>query len=232
MKNTPNAIATPARDALRKQRAELHELTTQQAALHQRIESFQDAASRAQPSQQRLDSLKARRPALLADVALREASHDELEKLDRELQDAEAQARAAARGQEIAAAGAARLQQQLADLAVKAAPVAQGMAALLHAAAVEMAVERLADYRAAVEAMGRAHAVLAGTCAAADTFADMFIDPRRLPVQGELHRMQFAALLPNLPGIKQEQWQFDFSSLGAAAQAEALAELDAIGAKG
>ena len=228
-KSPTSTTLTPARDTIRKRRAELEEITVQQTVLQQRIAGFQDTAGSAQPTQQRVQALRARRPALLADVALREASHDELEALDRELQDAEAQARAASRAQEISSAGAARLQEQLTALAAKAAPIAQSMAALGYAAAVEMAVERLADYRHAVEAMGRAHAVLAGYCAAADTFADMTSDPRRLPVQGELHRMRFEALLPNLPGIEQAQWSFDFTQLGAATQAEALAALQGIG---
>jgi hypothetical protein len=221
--------STPARDALRKQQSELDAITAQQAVLQRRIVGFMDAASSSQPSQQRLQALKGRRAELLGAVALGDAGHDDLEALDRELADAEAQARAASRAQEIASAGAARLQEQLTALAAKAAPIAQSMAALGYAAAVEMAVERLADYRHAVEAMGRAHAVLAGYCAAADTFADMTSDPRRLPVQGELHRMRFEALLPNLPGIEQAQWSFDFTQLGAAAQAEALAALQGIG---
>lgn len=219
------AMTTTARDALRAAQTQLDSLVTQQTMLQSRIAGFLDAANVPQPSQQMAADLRARRAALLGAVALGDASHAELEALDAELLTAEAAARSAALGQEIAAAGAARLQAEFDATAARAQPVAASMAGLLHAAAVELATEKMQDYRAAVQAMGEAHATLAGACLAADVFCDMYANPRRYPVTGELHRLKFEAPTPMLPTVDRAEWAFDYTKQASDAKAAAMLAL-------
>lgn len=228
MKTTAMKTATTfARDALRAAQSQLDGLVTQQTILQSRIAGFQDAANVAQPSQQIAADLRARRASLLGAVALGDASHAELEALDAELLTAEAAARSAALGQEIAAAGAARLQAEFDATAARAQPVAASMAGLLHAAAVELATEKMQDYRAAVQAMGEAHATLAGACLAADVFCDMHANPRRYPVTGELHRLKFEAPTPTLPTVDRTEWVFDYTVQASNAKDAAMLALGA-----
>ena len=218
-------VTTTARAALRARQASIADMEAAAAGLEHRIAGFTDTATAVQPSARRAAELRARRSELLAAVALSEAPAADLDRLDAELADAEARALAGARAAEIAAAGATRLQVEHAAVAQRLTNAHQQLPALKHAAALELAAEKLAPYRAALVALGKAHADLAGACLAADHYMDLHNDPKRLPVTGPMNVARFDAPLPLLRGLDPEEWVFGIAMSIMAAKADALAEL-------
>ena len=213
-------------------RAELHAhhqrvatLGAQAEALLRRIAEFQSTAAAAQPPLQRLDALRAKRRELLAAVAIGESDSAVLDKIDQELETAEVQARAAARGVEIAQAGAGRLGREHEELVGQITAASKHTAELQYHAAVEAAQATLGPYRDSLAAMGSAYADLLGACLAVENFADPRATPPRMFVTGELRATAFSSPLPSLPNFDRAAFNFDFSKSVESAEAAALAEL-------
>ena len=224
MTTTDTAAAT-ARTKLRSHQQHLADLIGQANALQRRIGEFQSTASAAQPAVTNLEALRAQRRQVMAEVALGESDATVLDLADQELEAAEVQARTAARGIEIAQAGAERLGREHAELADQITTASKHTAALSYYAAVEAAQGKVEAYRAALSAMGGAYADLMGACIAADGFADPSAAALRLFVTGQMRSAIFGAPLPSLPGLNGALFDFDFSEQVTAATAAALTEL-------
>ena len=218
-------IPTPALAELAAKQQHIVGLLAEDKSLLARIADFNAGAAIAQPAALRLGELKEHRNSLLGAVALGEADASAIDAVDRELQAAEAEARGADRAREIAEAGAARLTALHAALQpqIKAAPA--GIDALSYAAGLELVRLKLPAYRAALMALGQAHAELLGACQAADTFSSTQSDPRRMPVAGPLRVKQFSALLPLLEGLNEKEWTFSLEAEAGAAAGAALTQL-------
>ena len=225
MNITKTKATKAATTVLAEHHAAIATINAKAMSLRHRVAGFADAENAEQPTQQEVSVLEAQRVEMLGAVALQERPHSELDVLDRRLAEARQRAQAAARQHEIAAAGRMRLQRDLDSLNAEIAPLAASLPALQYAAGVELAQAKIEAYRTALVQLGEAHAALAGALQAADEFSNFTCDPRRLPVLGELFRFEFSAPLPNLPGIKPEDWKFNVTDQAAAAKSAALAVL-------
>ena len=216
---------TTARAELRVHHQHVATLGAQAETLLRRIGEFQSTAAAAHPAITNLESLRAQRREVLADIALGESDATVLDLADQELEDAEARARIAARGVEIAQAGGERLGREHAALVGQIAAATKLTAALSYHAAVEAAQAAVEPYRFAVAQMGCTYAALLGACLAVENFADPRAVPPRLFVTGELRSTAFGSPLPNLPGFDRAAFDFDYSTQVESATAAALAEL-------
>ena len=170
--------------------------------------------------------MQARRRELLAAVAVGESDHDALDRVDREIASAVADAKKGARAAEIAHAGAARLRVQHAALAAHAQPEAADANAYRYHAACELVAASLPEFRAALEALAAAQSQLFGRCAVANKFADLKASPIRFFVQSDSPPQSFSASLPGVPGVdSSRRWDFDLVALTEQAAAEAMALL-------
>jgi hypothetical protein len=226
---TTKAIAayssTPAMDALRSNKAQLAAFQAKHAATMARLEPLHCAAADAQPALELVAVIRARRVTMLGEVALGEATEADLDALDQSLVAAEAQARVASRALEVTEAGIQRLEAEITALNAAAQPIAARSAALIYEAGKELVEARLDKYKEAMEALGRAHAEVAGACMATDALASITSDPRRLPITGELHKLAWEAPVPNMALLDPAEWVFDFHKEAEAAKAAVLAEL-------
>ena len=220
-----NTDKTTARTALAAHHQRVATLGAQAETLLRRIAGFRTEADAAQPPLQRLETLRAGRHEVLAEIALGESDATVLDLADQELEDAEARARIAARGVEIAQAGAERLGREHAELVGQITAASKHTAELQYHAAVEIAQGRLEPYRAALAAMGTAYSDLLGACLAVERFADPRATPPRLFVTGELRSTAFGAPLPSLPDFDRAAFDFDYAKRVEAAEAAALAAL-------
>ena len=220
-----NTDKTTARAALHAHQKHVADLIGQASALLRRIAGFRTEAAAAQPPLQRLETLRAKRREVLAEIALGECAAAVLDLADREIADAEAQARIAARRVEVALAGAGRLTREHAELVGQITAASKHTAGLSYHAAVEAAQGKLAPYRDSLQSMGAAYAALLGSCIAAERFADTTATPPRLYVTGGMRATAFSSPLPSLPGFDRAAFNFDFSKQVKAATAAALAAL-------
>lgn len=219
--------AAPALTNLHAALAEVAALEGEALAIAHRIAGFNDAASAAQPSQDRLRTLQAERSPLLGRVALGESDHSELDRLDADLETAEREARSAARAQEIAAAGSARLSLVHDGLQPKIAAARANLDSQHYAAAVEHATAKVAAAHSTAAAFVAAMADLQGCCEAANTYAAHMAQPLRPYVEGPLVQRRLELPTPSLPGVDREAWKFDTTAQVAAAKAAALAAINA-----
>ena len=216
---------TTARLALAAHQKHLADLIGQASALQRRIAGFRTEADAAHPAVTSLKALHAQRREVLAEIALGESDATVLDLADQELEDAEARARIAARGVEIAQAGAERLGREHAELVGQITAASKHTAALSYHAAVEAAQAKLEPYRAALAAMGSAYADLLGACIAVEHFADATATPHRPHVIGDMRAATFGSPLPSLPDFDRALFDFDYSEQVATATAAALAAL-------
>ena len=218
---------TPALAALRDHQQRLGTLIAESAGLEHRIAGFSDTATAVQPSQHRLEALQAQRRQVLAAVALSEAHTDDLDRIDSELLDAQAQARAGARAAEIAEAGAAHLQGQHAALAARITAESERGPTLCHAAAMETVRARLRPYAEALRALSEAHVALTGACMAADRYVDLYAIPARSYITGRLPMAGMGLVLPELLDLHADDFAIEPNPRAFAdATAAVLAELE------
>ena len=220
-----NTDKTTARAELRAHHQHVADLIGQASALLRRIGEFQSTAAAAQPAITNLEAQRAGRHELLAAVAVGESDSGALDLADQELEAAEARVRIAARGIEVASAGAERLTHQHEELVGRITAASKHTAELQYHAAVEAAQAKLEPYRDSLAAMGRAYAALLGGCIAVEHFVDTTATPPRLYVTGDMRSAAFGAPLPSLPGLDRALFDFDFGEQVATATAASMAAL-------
>ncbi len=216
---------SPARAALAAHQDRLTKLLSDSDTLARRAESFRVNVA-AYTNDSLIEGLRDRRREVLADVATGVKPMAVLSLFDQELSQAEQKYRDGRLEAELAAAGAQRLTAQHAELAQEITVLSNQLPALKYAALLEVAEDKLPAYRNALEQLGAATAELMGACAAVDSVADLFVDPKRLPVTGELRQTQFGATLPALPGVDPKEWTFDIAAQATQVMHASLASLE------
>ena len=223
---TDKNTATTARRALAAHQKHVAALVAQAETLLRRVASFRAEVDAAHPAITNLDALRAQRREVLAEIALGESDATVLDLADQEIADAEAQARIAARGVEVASAGAGRLGREHAELVGQITAATKLTAALSYHAGVEIAQGRLAAYHGALQEMGHTYSDLLASCIAAEHFSDTTAVPPRMFLTGEMRATAFSSPLPALPGFDRALFDFDFSKQVEAATADALREIE------
>jgi hypothetical protein len=207
--------------------AQIDDLTWQSEGLLSRINEAQQVASAAQVPADRVAALREQRHRLLGDIHLQLVDAGALASVNSELAAAEVAERAANEAGEGAQAAAERLSAEHDAIQWQLAALHKQLPGVLYRANCEHAAESIGPFRAALEQLAKAHAVLQGRLLAADKFAD----PRagRLFVAGGLVS-SFASTLPAIPGhTEREEVTFNMT---ADIEAEFSASLSSHGGVG
>jgi hypothetical protein len=210
-----------------KLQAQIDDLARQSGGLLSRINEAQQVASAAQVPADRVAALREKRHKLLGDCYLHLADAGDLTAVNKELAAAEVEERAANEAREGAQAAAERLTAEHEAIRLQLVAMHQQLPGVLYRAHCERAAESIGPFRAALEQLAKAHAVLQGRLLAADKFAD----PRagRAFVAGGLVS-SFASTLPAIPGhMEREEVTFN---MAADIEAEFSASLTSLGGAG
>ena len=207
--------------------AQIGDLTRQSDGLLSRINEAQQVASAAQVPTDRVAAVREQRRQLLGDCYLHLADAGDLTAVNKELAAAEVAERAANEAREGAQAASERLTAEYAATTGLLTALHRQLPGVLYRAHCERAAEAIGPFRAALEQLAKAHAVLQGRLLAADKFAD----PRagRLFVGSGLVS-SFASTLPAIPGhMEREEVTF---SMQADIEVEFAASLSSLGGAG
>lgn len=216
--------------ALNKLQTEISTLTTKSGALLKQINEAQRVAGKSAQSVSDVDALRQQRHRLLAQIHLGRADDSLLTVLDAQLLEAESHERKANQTRQGAEGAALLLTEENAAIQEQLAGLLTQLPGALYRAHCKHASEAIGPFRAALEQLAKAHAVLQGRLLAVDKFAD----PRqgRVFIAGGLVS-SFASTLPAIPGyMEREDVTFNMtadienefaaslSSLGGAGSAE------------
>lgn len=212
-------------ETLRRKQQRIHELGLQQSALTERIEQAHKVVAAADEARAALVAKQLQHRELLADDFLGSGDPAGLKASEKEVTEAERNAKAAALLAEAAAAGAERLQREYADRAGQIRGLSADLPALLYAAAVEHVASMMEEYKAAALALGEVFARWQGAALVADGFADLQAEPRRLPILGGPVD-SFALRVPMNMDVAPEDFEFGIGSQIDAALREARAFIE------
>lgn len=208
----------PAFVALQQHKKAVSELSEQLGKVMERISAFHNRATEIRRHLNEIAAKAAERAAVLEAVALGEAKESALDAFDKQMGQSQASVVSATRELEIAMAGAARLERDAAELRQRLNTMAgNDTAAMRYHAAIEVAVDRLADYSLAATNLADATAALVGALVAVDDFADLQAEPQRVYVGSNQWPRTFFLMTPAIPGVKPPVLDFDLTrSIGLA----------------
>ena len=207
----------------------LADLLAQSDDLRQQINHAESVIALAAVAKNDVETLRQQRRTTLGAKYLGKGSDADVRAIDDALRAAEEHAKASGLLAEAADAAIDQLEAEHIALQEKIRACHAARPALLYVAHTERAVDAMIEYHDACKQLAGAKAKLQGACLAADQFADVRSDPRRLFTVGNGGITQtIVASAPNLPGAESYQWTFD---LRTGTEAALDAALSTVGSK-
>lgn len=177
--------------------SEITTLTAKSELLREQICAAQVVAGESAQCSGDLTALRQQRNRLLAQIHLGRADDSMLAVIDKQLEGAEAAARKADQARQGAEGAAQVLTEERGVIQAELSALQTRLPAMLYAEHCRHAAESIAPYRAALEQLGRCHAVMQGRMIAADRFANAR-EGRTFIASAPV--TSFSSTLPGIPG--------------------------------